>query len=102
MLEKSDPLRMAGHIMLTPAQLRAARALLGWSRDDLAERSGVFANTISNFEHGLSDPKQGTILKWRRALAAAGVEFQDEDEIKGAGVRLRHPSGHPTERRAKR
>ena len=83
--------RMAEHTMLTPAQLRAARALVGWTREDLAEQSGVFANTIRNFEQGVSDPKQGTILKWRRALEAVGVEFQDEDQTKGAGVRLRHP-----------
>jgi transcriptional regulator with XRE-family HTH domain len=93
MLEKIDTPRMAGHRMLTPAQLRAARALVGWTREDLAAESDVFANTIRNFEQGISDPKQGTILKWRRALETAGVEFQDEDQTKGAGVRMRYPSG---------
>jgi hypothetical protein len=44
-LEKTYTLRMAGHSMLTPAQLRAARALVGWTRDD-RWRSGVFSNTI--------------------------------------------------------
>src|SRR5262245_6066125 len=33
--------------MLTPDQLRAARALVDWTREDLAERSGVSPNTVS-------------------------------------------------------
>jgi transcriptional regulator with XRE-family HTH domain len=76
---------------MTPAQLRAARGLLGWTRDELAEASGVFSNTIRNFENGVSDPKQSTLLAWRRALSRAGVEFIDGDDSKGPGVRLREP-----------
>ena len=76
--------------MLTPAQLRAARALVGWSREKLAEASGVIANTIRNFENGVSDPKQSTLLAWRRALSKAGVEFIDDgSDGKGPGVRLK-------------
>jgi transcriptional regulator with XRE-family HTH domain len=75
--------------MLTPAQLRAARALAGWTREELAEASGVFANTIRNFEHGVSDPKLSTLHKWRRALESVGVEFIDPVEDKGPGVRLK-------------
>lgn len=77
--------------MLISAQLRAARALVGWSRGRLAEESGVIANTIRNFENGVSDPKQSTLLAWRRALSKAGVEFIDGDEHRGPGVRLREP-----------
>jgi transcriptional regulator with XRE-family HTH domain len=79
--------------MLTPAQLRAARALVSWTRDDLAAKSGVFANTIRNFEHGVSDPKLSTLHKWRRALEAAGVLFIDpnaKSDEGGAGVRLQN------------
>jgi hypothetical protein len=36
--------------MLTPKQLRATRALVGYSREDLAERSGVAAVTSKGFE----------------------------------------------------
>jgi transcriptional regulator with XRE-family HTH domain len=63
--------------VLTPAQLRAARALLGWSREDLAVKSGGGAETVKNFELRGSDPKLGTVQKWRRALEAAGVVFID-------------------------
>jgi len=73
--------------MLTPAQLRAARALVGWSRDELAEKSGVAAETVKRFEFRGSDPKLGTVNKWRRALEAAGVEFIEENDASGSGVR---------------
>jgi predicted transcriptional regulator len=80
--------------MLTPAQLRAARALVGWSRDTLAEKSGTSAPTIQAFEALGSDPKLSTLNKWYRALEGAGVEFIDEDQDgeRGPGVRLRHGS----------
>jgi transcriptional regulator with XRE-family HTH domain len=93
MMKKKTARHTAGATMLTPAQLRAARALVGWTRDDLAERSGVFANTIKNFESGTSDPKLSTLHKWRRALEAAGVMFIDPDDQNGPGVRLRGAKG---------
>jgi transcriptional regulator with XRE-family HTH domain len=77
--------------VLTPAQLRAARALLGWSREDLAAKSGLGAETVKNFELRGSDPKLGTVQKWRRALEAAGVEFIDDghkSDDGGPGVRM--------------
>ena len=90
-LRKRTAPRTAAVIMMTPAQLRAARSLIEWTRDDLAEASGVFVNTIRNFERGVSDPKQSTLLAWRRAFSKAGVEFIDGDDTKGPGVRLREP-----------
>jgi transcriptional regulator with XRE-family HTH domain len=79
--------------MLTPAQLRAARALLGWSRDDLATKSGTATETIQGFESRGSDPKLSTLNRWRRALEIGGVVFIEPnpmggDEL-GPGVRLR-------------
>jgi len=75
--------------MITPAQLRAARALVGWSREILAKKSGVGSPTIRDFELNKSDPKQGTVQKWRLALEGAGVRFIDADDEDGHGVRLR-------------
>jgi len=74
--------------MMTPAQLRAARALLGWSRDTLAEKSGTAGETVQGFESRGSDPKRSTLIKWTRALEAAGVVLIDEDAELGPGVRL--------------
>lgn len=78
--------------MLTPRQLRAARALLGWSRDKLSDASKVPAVTISEFETGKTDPRLTTVNKLRRALERAGVVFIDVGEISsesGEGVRMR-------------
>ena len=72
MLRKSTVLPNGGTPMLTPEQLRAARALVDWSRDDLADKSDVSPNTVWGFEQGRSDPKLSTLNKWRRALEAAG------------------------------
>ena len=83
---------MASHTqrtMITPAQLRAARALLDWTRDDLAQKSGVAAVTAIGFEHGRTDPKVSTLYKWKRALEQAGVQFIDLDDSGGPGVRIR-------------
>ena len=85
--------RLSQRGVLTPAQLRAARALIGWSREDLSKHSGVGANTTKDFEINNSDPKLGTVQKWRRALEAAGVKFIDADDQDGPGVRLRAGKG---------
>jgi transcriptional regulator with XRE-family HTH domain len=63
--------------------------LLGWSREELGAKSGTGAETIKNFEFRGSDPKLGTVQKWRRALEAAGVKFIEADDQDGPGVRLR-------------
>jgi hypothetical protein len=46
-------------------------------------------STIKRFESGKSDPKQSTLLAWRRALSKAGVVFIDPDGTHGPGVMLR-------------
>jgi hypothetical protein len=82
--------------MITPEQMLAARALLRWTRDDLAAKSGVAAITTLGFELRRTDPKVSTVQKWRRALEAAGCQFIDEDAAGGVGVRLRAGVKLPT------
>jgi transcriptional regulator with XRE-family HTH domain len=77
--------------MLHPAQLRAARALLDWSRQDLADASGTARETVQHFEARGGNPKRSTMLLWERALKKAGVVFIDGTETEGPGVRLREP-----------
>jgi ribosome-binding protein aMBF1 (putative translation factor) len=74
--------------MITPAQCRAARALLEWSREDLAGPSKVALRTIVDFERSAREPREVTKDALQRALEAAGVEFIPENGG-GAGVRLR-------------
>ncbi len=73
--------------MIHPRQIRAARALLGWSARDLARRAGVHARTVQRLERpqaraaGAGRPgvrAVGTLAKVERALAHAGVTFLDQ------------------------
>ena len=73
---------------LTPAQCRAARALLNWSQAQLAEASKIATKTIANFELGKRQPHDRTLDDLRDALEAAGVIFVAENDD-GPGVRLR-------------
>ena len=76
--------------MLEPAQIRAARALLGWRQDELSKCSGVGTATIRRIENGGS-PISGnvsTVMRIQAAFEKAGVLFITDDEIAGMGVRL--------------
>jgi transcriptional regulator with XRE-family HTH domain len=77
-------------VMFSPSQLRAARALVNWTRADLADRSGVSLPTIQAFETEVSDPRQSTLIALRLALANAGVIFLDESDVSpGPGIAIR-------------
>lgn len=75
--------------MLTAAQCRAARALVEWSRDQLAQASGIDAETIRKFEHKFQEPDVSTRECIRTALEAAGAVFMPEKDGAGEGVRLK-------------
>jgi hypothetical protein len=75
---------------LTSPQIRAARALVRWTAEDLSRTSAVSLRTIrraelAEYDTSLTIPND---LAVRRALEAAGVEFIDENGG-GPGVRLR-------------
>nr|WP_086642584.1 helix-turn-helix transcriptional regulator [Acetobacter sp. DsW_063] len=72
----------------SPAQCRAARALLNWSQADLETASKTAKKTIADFEREARTPYARTLSAIRAALEAAGVEFIAENGG-GAGVRLR-------------
>jgi len=78
---------------LTSAQIRAARALLRWSADDLAKQSVLSVATIRRAELAEDQTVMTAAndLAVRRALEAAGVVFIDENGG-GPGVRLRQQS----------
>lgn len=84
--------------MLTAAQMKAARALVGMEQKMLAELSGVSLPTIQRMEasNGVVRGVIETLMKVMGALEAAGVEFINEGAVSsggGRGVRLRRPSG---------
>ena len=73
-------------------QVKAARALLGWSQSDLAAASGVSLPTVKRLEAGDGDlgGRAATVAAIRAALEAAGVVFLDQNGG-GPGVRLARP-----------
>jgi transcriptional regulator with XRE-family HTH domain len=79
-------------MMLLPEQSRAARALLDWSRGELASRSGVSVAALADFEAGKRQPYDRTLADIRRALESAGVVFVPENG-EGPGVRIRKDRG---------
>ena len=61
---------------LFAAQIRAGRAVLGWSQTDLGERTGVTQRAIYRIEDGATRPRQLTRLRIEKAFGDAGVEFK--------------------------
>ncbi|MCJ2086691.1 PAS domain-containing protein [Methylobacterium sp. E-005] len=74
--------------VLIPSQIRAARAIVGLSKDELAKLSDVSVSTLNRLEDDRSAirPRHDTLLTVRRALEQAGVEFTFEAGAK-PGVR---------------
>ncbi len=83
-------------LMITNAQLRAARGLLGWSQARLAEGSGIGIATVKRMEgeRGPLRSSAGNVWKVQQALEDAGVIFIDADE-EGPGVRLKAEKTNP-------
>ncbi len=75
--------------MITSDQIRAARALLRWSAEDLANEAGVGIATVRRFELDKGVPSgQVRILGALKAtLEAGGIEFIGTPEDR-PGVRL--------------
>jgi transcriptional regulator with XRE-family HTH domain len=72
-------------MLITPAQIRAARALLRMDQEELAHRANVSVVTVRRLEapDGCSKVAPGTVAEIRHVLEAAGAEFVDR------GVRQR-------------
>jgi transcriptional regulator with XRE-family HTH domain len=74
--------------MISPAQIRMARAARGISVRVLAERSEVADSTIHRFEANKGGMQTGTIDRIQAALESEGVIFISADASGGPGVRL--------------
>lgn len=81
--------RFSSKASATGSQISAARALLGWTQQELAQAAGVHENTVAYWERaqyvtfGLSAPV--TVRRLHQELLAAGVEITAEPE---RGVRF--------------
>lgn len=77
---------------MTAAQLRAARALINITQEELAARAGVAAKTIVSFEAEGRVPREATLVKLRAALESDGVVFVESDA--GLGIFLSRDGNH--------
>ena len=68
--------------MPTTEQIRAARALIGWSQGDLADESGLSQTGIARIENGINHPNTGTLEKITAAFDRADIEFIGENGVK--------------------
>ena len=78
---------MVNGTLICAAQVRAARAWLNWTQDELAERSGISQKSIARLELERSVPYASTLVKLRQTFEAAGVQFQFDGMI-GKGICL--------------
>jgi transcriptional regulator with XRE-family HTH domain len=76
--------------MILSSQLRAARALIDLSQEELAKDSGVSISTVRDFEAGRRHPITASIEAMRRVLEKKGVMFVQANNETGPGVCLQN------------
>ncbi|MEH6678541.1 helix-turn-helix domain-containing protein [Phenylobacterium sp.] len=77
--------------MISNLQIRAARALLGWSQQRLADAAGLSVITVKRLEASdeMLQAKFETVVKVKEAVEAAGAVFRADESglIHGVGLR---------------
>jgi DNA-binding XRE family transcriptional regulator len=75
--------------MVSERQMKAARALLGWTQGDLAKKIGVVPITIKRAEKDIGSTRISVLEDIEKAFVAAGVEFIADKSKEGATVLLK-------------
>ena len=89
-----DP-KLVKRFLIFPAQMRAARGLLGWSQTKLGAEAGMSLATVKRYETAAgAKVSDDAVEKLRTALELAGVQFIAENGG-GPGVRLRKTKAKP-------
>jgi len=74
--------------MVNPLQIRAARAWIGLSQQQLADEAGIAGRTLIRIENSEEPGSDRTMGKLRLALERHGIEFLFEG-LQGVGIRYR-------------
>jgi len=76
--------------MLTSSQIRAARGMLAWGPEDLAQKIGSTRQTINRLERfeGIPQTRTQTLMEIKRVFEEAGLEFIGTPD-NGPGVRFK-------------
>lgn len=72
----------SSEVILTSEQLRAARALVNVTQQEVAKRSGISRNAINNFERGQVVPRLDTLRVLRQTMELYGVEFEGSNGLR--------------------
>jgi transcriptional regulator with XRE-family HTH domain len=80
--------------IIVPAQVRAARALLNWSQEELAEAANVSLTTVRDFEGERRTTETGAMHDIRRVFDNEGVAFVSGGPDGGPGVRFARNRPH--------
>jgi len=75
--------------MMSPEQSRAARAWLGWSQQNLADRAKVGLSTVKDFEAGKRTPIANNLAAMHQALTAEGIRMILYEDGKPKGIAVK-------------
>ena len=64
--------------MISSRQIKAARALLGWTQGELAKAAGLHLNAINKIETETGDPRSSTLERIKTACEIAGIRFRGQ------------------------
>lgn len=64
--------------MISSRQIKAARALLGWTQADLAQASGLHFNAINKIENEAGQVRQNSLTAIKSACEYAGIRFRGQ------------------------
>jgi predicted transcriptional regulator len=84
--------------MIDRKMIQAARGLLGWSQQELADKAIVSVSALGRLETGAVDPRSSTVVAVRDALEKAGIEFVVQGDAMGVILRSRKGRRVPTAR----
>lgn len=73
--------------IVSPGQVRAARAWLGWNQDELAKKAGLSKNALNRFEQGIGASLDETPQLLRKSLEEAGIRFHFKNNV-GVGIEI--------------
>src|SRR5690606_7691572 len=73
---------------ITTAQIRGARGILGWSQQDLAQRTGISATSIGAIENNQTTPRESTLATIRKTFEAGGIEFLAGDGLRKKTIQV--------------
>lgn len=80
---------------LDPRRVKAARALLAWSQQDLAKAARVATSTVADFERGRRTPVANNAQAMRAALENEGIRFLPTGAVMGPAAPTMTPSTRP-------